>query len=99
MCIFRFELIGDKTGSEGAESKFRGRAVVMDGNVDNNIHSSMPMKSNLEGDLIVQTKPGDKEILFVVASVPEYYKSHQTYGYQVKISSKRLSSCCYSTHL
>ena len=57
------------------------------------------MKSNLEGDLIVQTQPGDKEILFVVASVPEYYKSHQTYGYQVKISSKRLSSCCYSTHL
>ena len=48
----------------------------------------MSMSSNLSGTMTVTVKEGDKELLFVVAAVPEYFKSHQTYGYQVKITAE-----------
>ena len=83
---FRIELTGDANGSEGAKSFFLGRAVVMNGNVAENRHSAMSMFSDLDGKMTVNVEEGDKELRFVVAAVPEYFKSHQTYSYQVKIT-------------
>ena len=101
--ILSFDLIGDETGKDGAQAFFMGkicwlltnlqfqfdlgRVVVMDGNVSNNKHYNMSMTSPATGSLSVSVPGGDTQILLVVAAVPEYFKSHQTYGYQVNIKS------------
>ena len=47
----------------------------------------MSMTSPTTGSLSVSVPGGDLQILLVVVAVPEYFKSHQTYGYQVSIKS------------
>ena len=64
-----------------------GRVVVMDGDVSNNQHYNMSMTSPTAGSLSVSVPDGDTQILLVVVAVPEYFKGHQTYGYQVNIKS------------
>ena len=64
-----------------------GRVVVMDGDVANNQHHNMTMTSATSGSLTLTVSDTDTQILLVVVSVPDHFKSHQTYGYQVKISS------------
>ena len=64
-----------------------GRVVVMDGDVSNNQHYNMSMSSPTAGSLSVSVPDGDTQILLVVVAVPEYFKSHQTYGYQVNIKA------------
>ena len=59
----------------------------MDGDISNNQHYNMSMSSPTAGSLSVSVPDGDTQILLVVVAVPEYFKSHQTYGYQVNIKS------------
>ena len=83
-CIWvSFELQGDAQGSQGASSYFVGRVVVM-GN--KNKFYNMEMSSALNGQASVVVKSSDSQIMLVIASVPEFFGSWQTYGYQVKIT-------------
>ena len=59
----------------------------MDGDVSKNQHYNMSMSSPTAGSLSVSVPDGDTQILLVVVAVPEYFKSHQTYGYQVNIKA------------
>ena len=47
---------------------------------------NMEMSSALNGQASVVVKSSDSQILLVIASVPEFFGSWQTYGYQVKIT-------------
>ena len=83
-CIWvSFEFKGDPQGSQGASSYFVGRVVVM-GN--ENKFYNMEMSSALNGQASVVVKSSDSQIMLVIASVPEFFGSWQTYGYQVKIT-------------
>ena len=59
----------------------------MDGVVSNNQHYNMSMTSPTAGSLSVSVPDGDTQILLVVVAVPEFFKSHQTFGYQVNIKA------------
>ena len=83
MSISSFELEGDSEGSQGASSHFEGRVVVM--GAENNFYS-LEMSSSLTGSAEVQAFGTDYQVMLVVASVPEFFGSYQTYGYQVKIT-------------
>ena len=62
------------------------RVVVMNGNVEDNQYYPMVMSSATSGSVRVEVPDGETQVLLVVSAVPEYFKSHQTYGYQVRIS-------------
>ena len=79
----RFELEGDAEGSQGASAQFEGRVVVM--GVDNNFYN-MEMSSSLSGQVSLEVFDTDYQVMLVVASVPEYFGSYQTYGYRVRIT-------------
>ena len=81
--ISSFELEGDSEGSQGATSHFEGRVVVM--GAENNFYT-MEMSSPLSGSVEVEGFGTDYQVMLVVASVPEFFGSYQTYGYQVKIT-------------
>ena len=101
MDLFSFELRGDSVGAEGAESYFLGnnilqprrfliikitaRVVVMNGKVADNQYHPLVMTSATSGSVMVEVPDGDNQVLLVVSAVPEYFKSHQTYGYQARI--------------
>ena len=61
------------------------RVVVMNGNVKDNQYYPMVMSSATSGSVRVEVPDGETQVLLVVSAVPEYFKSHQTYGYQVWI--------------
>ena len=58
----------------------------MNGNVQDNKYYPMVMSSATSGKVKVEVPSGNNQVLLVVSAVPEYFKSHQTYGYQVRIS-------------
>ena len=58
----------------------------MNGNVQDNKYYPMVMSSATSGKVRVEVPSGNTQVLLVVSAVPEYFKSHQTYGYQVRIS-------------
>ena len=57
----------------------------MNGNVRDNQYYPMVMSSATSGSVRVEVPDGETQVLLVVSAVPEYFKSHQTYGYQVWI--------------
>ena len=61
------------------------RVVVMNGNVTENQYHPLVMTSATSGSVMVEVPDGDNQVLLVVSAVPEYFKSHQTYGYQARI--------------
>ena len=61
------------------------RVVVMNGNVADNQYHPLVMTSATSGSVMVEVPDGDNQVLLVVSAVPEYFKSHQTYGYQARI--------------
>ena len=52
---------------------------------ENNFYS-MEMSSSLTGSAEVEVFGTDYQVMLVVASVPEFFGSYQTYGYRVKIT-------------
>ena len=78
---------GDEKGSEGAISYFQGRIIVMNGDASQNEHYDLDMLTATTGTKTVEVTEDDKEILFVVIAMPEFFKSHQTYGYFAKIEA------------
>ena len=83
-----FELLGDEKGkldgSPGAPAHFEGRIVVF-GGVETRF-LDMEMSSSLSGSGSVTVSSSDQQVMMVVAAVPEFFESSQTYGYQVKIT-------------
>ena len=83
-----FELLGDGKGkldgSPGAPAHFEGRIVVF-GGVETRF-LDMEMSSSLSGSGSVTVSSSDQQVMMVVAAVPEFFESSQTYGYQVKIT-------------
>ena len=57
----------------------------MNGKVADNQYHPLVMTSATSGSLRLEVPDGDIQVLLVVSAVPEYFKSHQTYGYQVWI--------------
>ena len=86
----RFELSGDSSGSEGAESNLVGRVLVTNGNLSENQFHNLEMSSSQNGSLTIEVPDGDTQLLFAVIAVPEYFKGHQTYGYKVNIKASNL---------
>ena len=82
--LISFELEGDDLGSQGAPSHFEGRIVVF-GGVETRF-LDMEMSSSLAGSGSVTVSSSDQQVMMVVAAVPEFFESSQTYGYQVKIT-------------
>ena len=82
-----FELLGDEKGkldgSPGAPAHFEGRIVVFGGETR---FLDMEMSSSLSGAGSVTVSSSVKQVMMVVAAVPEFFESSQTYGYQVKIT-------------
>ena len=85
-----FELNGDSSGSEGAESKFLGKVLVTNGNLSENQFYDLEMSSSRNGSFTIEVPDGETQLLFTVVSVPEYFKGHQTYGYRVNIRASNL---------
>ena len=83
-----FELLGDEKGkldgSPGAPAHFEGRIVVFGGGETRFL--DMEMSSSLSGSGSVTVSSSDQQVMMVVAAVPEFFESSQTYGYQVKIT-------------
>ena len=48
----------------------------------------MQMSSSLTGSVEVEAFATDYQVMLVVASVPDFFGSYQTYGYKVKITKK-----------
>ena len=53
--------------------------------VDNNFYN-MEMSSSLSGQVSIEVFDTDYQVMLVVASVPEFFGSYQTYGYRVRIT-------------
>ena len=81
--LISFELEGDDLGSQGAPSHFEGRIVVFGGVETRFLDMEM---SSLAGSGSVTVSSSDQQVMMVVAAVPEFFESSQTYGYQVKIT-------------
>ena len=80
---YRFEIDGDAAGSQGATSHFEARVVVI--GPGGATFSEVAMADALTGAIDVDV-PGDaSEVDLVVASVPEFYGSYQSYGYAYAI--------------
>ena len=47
---------------------------------------NMEMSSSLNGQVSVDVTTSDGQVMLVIASVPEFFGSWQTFGYQVKIT-------------
>ena len=58
----------------------------MNGNVAENQYHPLVMTSATSGSVMVEVPDGDNQVLLVVSAVPEYFKSHQTYGYKAQIT-------------
>ena len=95
--LFRFELGGDSSGSEGAEPNFLGRVLLTNGNLSENQFYDLEMSSSQNGSLTIEVPDGETQILFAVISVPEYFKGHQTYGYKVNITASNLPTTTTTT--
>ena len=54
---------------------------------ENNFYT-MQMSSSLTGSVEVEAFATDYQVMLVVASVPDFFGSYQTYGYKVKITKK-----------
>jgi len=80
---YTFEFDADANGSQGAESFYVGRVVRM--TKQGAVYSDMTMTDGIHGMTTVPVTPEHTEVLFVVASVPEFFGSYQHYSYQVKI--------------
>ena len=81
---YTFIINGDPVGSQNAESHFEGRIVtVTNDKVD---YHSIDMDSSLNGTKSVDITIDTSEIYLVIVSVPEYFTSYQTYGYEVEIT-------------
>ena len=52
---------------------------------ENNFYT-MEMSSSLTGSVQVEAFGTDYQVMLVVASVPEFFGSYQTFGYNVKIT-------------
>merc|ERR1712110_119847 len=83
--LYEFLLSGDQFGSMGAESFFLGRVVIMNKDVSKNQYFNVTMTTPTSGRLSVTVPDGDNQILLVVASVPQHFHGHQTFGYEVNI--------------
>ena len=75
----------------GAESFFLGRVVIMNKDVFKNEYFNLTMTSPTSGRLSVTVPDGDYQILFVVSSVPHFFRGHQTFGYELNIKTKTTS--------
>ena len=95
--LYRFELSGDSSGSEGAETSFLGRVLVTNGNLSENQFYDLEMSSSQNGSLTIEVPDGETQLLFAVISVPEYFKGHQTYGYKVNITASNLPTTTTTT--
>ena len=58
---FSFELFGDSSGSEGAESNFLGRVLVTNGNLGENQFYELKMSSSEYGNLTVEVPDGETQ--------------------------------------
>ena len=74
------------------------RVVVMNGNVTENQYHPLVMTSATSGSVMVEVPDGDNQVLLVVSAVPEYFKSHQTYGYQARITTTANTTGSTTTH-
>ena len=81
---YTIKLLGEATGSEGANAHFESRLVIEKNNGFEFIE--LPMTSDLNGQISLKLSPEDKTIYVVVAAVPEHFTGNQTYNYQVEIS-------------
>ena len=82
---YNFEFEGDETGSQGAKAFFVGRVVVMS-SYGEAAYSEIAMSSPTTGSASVQITSETSSLFFVIASVPEFFGSYQTYGYKAKIT-------------
>jgi hypothetical protein len=75
---------GDTAGSEGAESHFEGRVVIL-GSTGTRYHD-IDMSGRLAGIVEVSVLDTDTELYVVIAAVPENFTGNQTYGYTLDIT-------------
>ncbi|MEC7987577.1 MAG: hypothetical protein VX278_20590, partial [Myxococcota bacterium] len=77
---------GDSTGSEGADSHFEVRAVVMGANETR--YESLNMSGRLVGSGSVTVEETDDVLYLVVSAVPEHFTGNQTYSYTLNVTKE-----------
>ena len=75
---------GDSEGSEGADSHFEGRIVVM-GNTGTR-YVNLDMSGALVGSANVSVNAEDTALYIVVAAVPEHFSGYQNYSYTLDVT-------------
>jgi len=80
---YSFQLKGDNVGSEGAQAAFRGRIVIRTGKEYR--VEPLKMTSATEGSGEVSVKATDATVYLLVVSTPRFFKTNQTYSYEVLI--------------
>ena len=83
---YAFQIMGDKTGSEGAPAAFRGRVVVRTGSKARQF--DIKMTDAFSGENEIKVKSTDAEVYLIVAATPEFFRGNQKYSYAVKIVKK-----------
>jgi hypothetical protein len=80
---YTFHLDGDQQGSEGGDSHFEARIVVMDAGVP--LYSDLTMTHAFDGEGAVTVSSSTTDLYLVVASVPPIFYGNQHFGYAIKI--------------
>ena len=75
---------GDSQGSEGAQSHFEARVVVMDSNGAR--YQDVDMSGALVGTTEIAVQDTDTALYVVMAAVPEHFTGNQIYGYTLDIT-------------
>lgn len=82
---YTFRIDGDSTGHMGIPSFFVGQVVMMNSESGTTFHNVV-MSDSLHGKLSLEVTPQDTALFFIVASVPNYFRSvHQRFGYRMRI--------------
>lgn len=84
IATYTFTINGESNGSQKADSHFEGRIVTI--NDGEPTYHDIDMKNSLDGSKSIQVTSNTNEIYLVIVSVPEYFTSYQTYGYNVEIN-------------
>ena len=79
---WHFEIDGAPAGSEGAAAIFQARLVVR---TTGDVVHTIPLPNSLDGSFDLATTATPTEMYLIVAAVPQHFRGHQTYSYQVKI--------------
>lgn len=83
---YTFQLQGDMSGTDGADSYFQGKVLVKNTATGDTFYD-LDMNTDQEGALSINVTAEDNELYYIIASMPEFFTNvEQVYPYEIQIT-------------